>query len=285
MRVNPPPHKFPTLSRAALTHAEVLHSGIPSLGHARVRAFSLPELLVVLGLVILLLGITIPVLASVRHRSADAVTLNNIRQIGLAVADYADTHRDVVPAIFKPVYTFGDAQRQSITTPHGIIEGHWFRNDAHYRFILPEPLPGEVLIDPRNPNGVGPWGTESNHSDFIIAHAFFASPAYWDRYNQKGPEQWAAQQLNAVAYPSAKGFVSQITVYDVPGFADGFMTCCVDEVPSAVLWSDLSASTEIQARLNPGVPNNWFHEGASLPVWADGRPIDNTERGILGRDR
>lgn len=70
-----------------------------------VRGFTLVELLVVMGLVGLLVSLILPAVQSAREAARRAQCQNHLKQVGLAVANYADVHRCVPPAI-APYNTF-----------------------------------------------------------------------------------------------------------------------------------------------------------------------------------
>jgi len=61
------------------------------------RAFTLIELLVVVAIISLLAAVLLPVFASVRAKGRQTVCTSNLRQIGLAVALYAQDADDVLP--------------------------------------------------------------------------------------------------------------------------------------------------------------------------------------------
>jgi prepilin-type N-terminal cleavage/methylation domain-containing protein len=66
-------------------------------GNRRHGAFTLSELLVVIGIVALLMGLLVPVLASARASARKIACLANLRQIGVALHSYADDNRGNIP--------------------------------------------------------------------------------------------------------------------------------------------------------------------------------------------
>jgi prepilin-type N-terminal cleavage/methylation domain-containing protein/prepilin-type processing-associated H-X9-DG protein len=66
-------------------------------GERRRRAFTLVELLVVIGIVAVLLGILLPSLARAREKAKRTNCLSNLRTLGQALVMYANVHRDRLP--------------------------------------------------------------------------------------------------------------------------------------------------------------------------------------------
>lgn len=63
----------------------------------RIRGFTLVEMLVVLGIIVLLVGVLLPTLTTARRAAANAKCLNNLRQIGMAMSQYTQANEDTLP--------------------------------------------------------------------------------------------------------------------------------------------------------------------------------------------
>lgn len=69
----------------------------PTSGPSARRAFSLVELLVVIGIIAILLALLFPAFAKVREQSRRTKCLANLRSIGQALFVYANVNRDRLP--------------------------------------------------------------------------------------------------------------------------------------------------------------------------------------------
>ncbi len=75
--------------------------------HAR-RAFSIIELLIVVGLIVLLLALVLPGLGRVRESGRMVVCMSNLRQIGMATTLFSNDHRFRLPGIWGGAWVGGE---------------------------------------------------------------------------------------------------------------------------------------------------------------------------------
>ena len=104
------------------------------------RAFTLVELLVVIGIIAVLIGVLLRALLKARQASARAKCLSNVRQLCVAQAIYAVTYRN---ALVAAADVAGDVQGSWITLLEGPKTTHLARRcPADFsRFFGDEPLP------------------------------------------------------------------------------------------------------------------------------------------------
>jgi len=120
-------------------------------GAAR-RAFTLVEILVVIGIILLLMAILVPSLSRARSHSKAAACLTNLRQIGVAVAQYRNENR----AHYPPSYVYPDSPDGTWTTREQLNEPEF--GVLHWSYIIynsetPDPLAFQC---PDYPNGGAP---------------------------------------------------------------------------------------------------------------------------------
>lgn len=70
------------------------------------RAFTLLELLVVIGIIAILAALLLPVLTAAKKKAAQTTCINNLKQLGLGMQMYVSDNRDYFPGIASGHYGF-----------------------------------------------------------------------------------------------------------------------------------------------------------------------------------
>jgi len=99
----------------------------------RRNGFTLIELLVVIAIIAVLIGLLLPAVQKVREATARTQCMNNLKQIGLAVHDFADANGKVPNAWLYQWNGFGgnSANRDATTMWHVILP--YLEQDALYK--------------------------------------------------------------------------------------------------------------------------------------------------------
>jgi prepilin-type N-terminal cleavage/methylation domain-containing protein/prepilin-type processing-associated H-X9-DG protein len=138
------------------------HTSIILPGHRTLRAFTLVELLVVIGIIAILIGILLPAIARARESARRAACLSNLRQTSLAFRFYAHDHRDQVPLGYRAGIKQFNSMVYSSTAVQLVVFG-WLYAGGYMRtpqvFFCPSEVdPRSMFATNENPWPPGPDG-------------------------------------------------------------------------------------------------------------------------------
>jgi prepilin-type N-terminal cleavage/methylation domain-containing protein len=110
------------------------------------RAFTLVELLIVIGIMAVLIALLLPVLAKAREQANRAVCLSNLRQISASIFMYASNNRGHFPLEFRNQYDNSGSSRNNSNgelwvyyPANSAIKPGFFRRDMYLALGYKEP--------------------------------------------------------------------------------------------------------------------------------------------------
>jgi prepilin-type processing-associated H-X9-DG protein len=110
------------------------------LKYSRVRGLTIVELLVVIAIMATLFALLLPAIQAVRERSRMTTCMNSLRQIGLAVVNFADSNQQRLPASWRTI-------RDDKAKAEPIAEYHLQRTSFSWRTTILPYLDEQSLHD------------------------------------------------------------------------------------------------------------------------------------------
>jgi len=214
-------------------------------------AFTLIELLVVIAIIAVLIGLLLPAVQKVRAAAARTSCINNLKQIGLAMQNYAGVNDGFLPYPVAPVAVYGNQPWRGYLVD-----------------LLPHIEQDNVLQIYRRDVW---WGDPLNQPALNTKIAIFLCPAVPGDHLVKGLSGDPIVP-GAASQPNSTGLVCDY--YAPSGYSDPSLT------PSSRTGVIRLGSSVQLKRITDGLSNTiWMYESAGSPeVWRAGKsygPITN----------
>lgn len=250
---------------------------------ARRKAFTLIELLVVIAIIAILAAILFPVLAQARIAGKKAVSLSNMRQVGLAMRMYMDDNNQMTPTLY-----YYDANNLSVPSTQGFY--YWPLLVLNYTknediFLCPMDREDDVVL--HDSNGRGRFDPNNTLHYYIMG----ANPSYGYNYRYLAqkitgndpngtnptPFYYIGMSESAISTTSSTICVAEATMKDKARPGGGTITSSIGysriEPPS--FWTGVSPSATAQGQLWPR-----FNKDLVNVVWLDSH-VKATPLGFL----
>lgn len=241
------------------------------------RAFTLIEIIVVIGIVGILIGILLPALVRVKEQGSGVVSLVNLHSLGQTMAAFHAENNDYYP-YYEPsseIYLFPEHPDWTIAN-----DGVWFMRThwptiTEWRGMAPWADHYESWLSPgAYIDEKGPWYLQESDGwswrppSYHYSNSFIGDPTLWSDSPPPFLESAMKHRASDVRYPSAK-----VVMWDDERAY--LLPAPTHEDPTPVLFADSSASLRKDTEAATPVRNYEYF----LP-----HVYNDTPNGVLGRD-
>lgn len=242
-------HAHDAYSPAVSAHPMFRHPGFPPVERT---AFTLVELLVVVGIIAVLISLLLPSLSKARAQAQRTACLSNLRQVHQAFVLYALQHHDQVPLGYRRAKQY-NSMLYSATAGRYVLFGHLYQarllSDGRAFYCPSESNPAFLHDTPQNP-----WpGDEATTPSVNVQLGYSLRP------EAEIPDTLVAP------LPKLARFKSRAIVADLTSARARVDTR--HRTGLNALFGDGSAMWIARARLEPAISDLPEPAGAPNPVW------------------
>lgn len=236
--------QHPTLKTSVASYSR------PGLQHriARRAAFTIVEVIVVIGIIVVIAGILLAAMSGVKESQDMVLSMNNLKQVGAWMRMYTDANNDyVVPSQFdysgNPTYA-GKARTGDLGYT---VAGSWEENQGTWTDIL---WVESGLSVPALEDGTVPYRYDSPDYGYLVDHPDYRSPFWSSADNTFNAPNGVAGDLPLPFGPGGThvgnpGFFAANNFFDSTDASIGHLTLGQIRAPERSIYLVDSAAGEV----------------------------------------